>query len=215
ARNTRLLGPEKFTGAAQFEIEFRDLETVVRAHHGVKTALAFFGNLATAHQHTIRFRRAAPDASAQLVELRQTKAVGVLDHHHSRVGHVDADFDHRGRDQNLDLALLKFAHYTLFFVGIKTAMQQTDMKVGENLLAQLAVHLLGGLHFALFCFRWVLFDHRINDVGLMSGGDLLADEVPDFGRALVLHAARNPRRASRRKFVEHRDVKVTVESERE
>ena len=146
------------------------------------------------------------------MELRQTKAVGVFDHHHRRVGDVDADFDHGGRDQNFDLALLKFAHYVLFFAGIKTAMQQADMQVGKNLFPQLAVHLLGGLHFALFCFRRVLLDYRINDVGLMSGCDLLADEVPHFGRAFVGQGAGDHRRASRRKLVEHREIEIAVES---
>ena len=43
---------------------------------------------------------AAPDAAAQLVELRQPEALGVLDHHDGRVRHVDADLDHRGGDQD-------------------------------------------------------------------------------------------------------------------
>src|SRR5208337_5593558 len=132
ARNTRLLRPEKLAGAAQFEVKFRDLESIVRTHHGVETAFAFFGNLPTVHQHTIRLRRAAPDTSAQLVELRQSEAVGVLDHHDGRVGNIDADFDHGGRDQNFNLALLEFAHHVFFFVGIETAMQQADMQVGDR-----------------------------------------------------------------------------------
>jgi len=64
-------------------------------------------------------------------------------------------------------------------------MQQSDVQAGEDLFAQLAVHLPRGFQFVLF----VLFDHRINDIGLMSGGNLLADEVPDFGRRARL--ARN------------------------
>src|SRR5260370_29834736 len=78
ARNTRLLRPEKFAGTAQFEIEFRDLETVVRAHHGVETALPFFGNLPPAQQHAVRFRLDSSDTTPQLVELRQTKTLIAL-----------------------------------------------------------------------------------------------------------------------------------------
>ena len=47
---------------------------------------------------------AAPDAPAQLVELRQAEALGVLDDDHGRVRHVDADLDDRGRDQDVELA---------------------------------------------------------------------------------------------------------------
>ena len=82
-------------------------------------------------------------------------------------------------------------------------MQQADVEVGENLVAQLAVHLLGGFEFALF----VLFDHGIDDVGLMSGGDLLADEVPDFGGALVGDAAGDDGRAARREFVDDAETR--------
>src|ERR1035437_6101219 len=55
------------------------------------------------------------------------------------------------------------------------------MQAWKNLIPQLLVHLLGSLQFALFVF----FDHRINNVGLMPRTDLLADKVPNFGRALV------------------------------
>ena len=36
---------------------------------------------------------AAPDATAQLVKLRETEALGMLDHHQAGVGHIDADLD--------------------------------------------------------------------------------------------------------------------------
>ena len=47
---------------------------------------------------------AAADAAAQLVQLREAEALGVLDHHQRRVRHVDADLDHRRRDQHVDFA---------------------------------------------------------------------------------------------------------------
>ena len=47
---------------------------------------------------------AAADAAAQLVQLREPEALGVLDHHDGRLRHVDADFDHRGGDQQPRLA---------------------------------------------------------------------------------------------------------------
>ena len=38
------------------------------------------------------------------MQLGQTQALGILDHHQAGVGHVDADLDHRRRDQQGDLA---------------------------------------------------------------------------------------------------------------
>ena len=45
----------------------------------------------------------APDAPPKLVKLGQPETVGVFDHHHAGVRHVDADFDDRGSHQHLDL----------------------------------------------------------------------------------------------------------------
>jgi hypothetical protein len=61
-------------------------------------------------QQAGRLAGAAPDAAAQLVQLREAEALGVLDHHDRRVGHVDADFDHGGRDEDLRSPLLERLH---------------------------------------------------------------------------------------------------------
>ena len=43
-------------------------------------------------------------AAAQLVQLGQAESLGPFDRHQRGVGHVDADFDHRGGDQHLRVA---------------------------------------------------------------------------------------------------------------
>ena len=90
--------------SAQLGSGSSDLEAVVRADHGVEPALALFCYFATSHQDAVGLRRSAPNAPAQLVKLRQAKAFGVLNHHYGCVRHVHAHFNHRGRDQNLQLA---------------------------------------------------------------------------------------------------------------
>ena len=60
--------------------------------------------LARAEQQAQRRVLAAADAPAQLVQLGDPVALGVLDEHHGRVGHVDADLDHRRRDEHVGLA---------------------------------------------------------------------------------------------------------------
>ena len=89
-------------------------------------------------------------------------------------------------------------HDVFFQVGIHAAMQQVDPQIGKDLLAQLFVHLDRGFQFGLF----VLLDHRIDDVDLMSGGDLLAHEFPDFRERSSGDAAGDDGRASGRHFVE-------------
>ena len=46
----------------------------------------------------------AADPTAELVQLGEPEAVGLLDDHDRRVRNVDADLDHRRRHQNLRLA---------------------------------------------------------------------------------------------------------------
>ncbi len=47
---------------------------------------------------------ASTDAAAQLVQLRDAEPVGVHDHHHRRLRHVDADLDHGRRDEHVEPA---------------------------------------------------------------------------------------------------------------
>ena len=46
------------------------------------------------------------------------------------------------------------------------------------------------------------FDDGVDDVGLVAGGDLLADEVPDFGGALLGDAAGDDGGAAGRELVD-------------
>ncbi len=43
---------------------------------------------------------APADPAAQLMELGETEALGMLDDHDGGLGHVDAHLDHRGRYQD-------------------------------------------------------------------------------------------------------------------
>jgi hypothetical protein len=52
-------------------------------------------------QHAHAVGGTAADAAAQLVQLRQAEALGVLDDHERRIGHVDAHLDHGRRDQHV------------------------------------------------------------------------------------------------------------------
>ena len=52
------------------------------------------------HQEAVALRRAAAHAPAKLVQLGQSEALGLLDHHDAGVGYVHADLDDGGRDQD-------------------------------------------------------------------------------------------------------------------
>ena len=96
-------------------------------------------------EDAVALGRAAAHAAAQLVQLREAEALGVLDHHDGGVGDVDTDLDNRGGDQHIDFAALEAAHDDLFFVGVEAAMEQSDAQSGERTLAELFMHFDGGL----------------------------------------------------------------------
>ncbi len=75
--------------------------------------------------------RAAPDAAAQLVQLRQAEALGVFDDHQAGIGHIDADFDHRGRHQHVDFVGDEGRHHRGFFAGLEPAVHQADAQLGQ------------------------------------------------------------------------------------
>ena len=73
-----------------------------------------------------------PMRPAQLMQLREAEALGVLDHHHGRIRHVHADFDHRRRHQNVDFAPAESFHDVFFFLAFHAAVQQADLPIREN-----------------------------------------------------------------------------------
>src|SRR5512141_2098667 len=106
-RQTRLTCAEKFAGSAQFQILFRQTKTVLSRFDDFEAFVAralFF----LREQETKRLLVSAPDASAELMELRQAKTICAFDHHYGGVRHVDADFDHGGGDEHIDLAVTEF-----------------------------------------------------------------------------------------------------------
>ena len=77
------------------------------------------------------------------MQLRQAEALRVLDHHHRRVGHIDAHLDDRGGYQHVDFAALKAAHDDFLLVGLQPPVQQAHAQAGQRPRAQLFVHLDG------------------------------------------------------------------------
>ena len=61
-------------------------------------------------------------------------------------GHVHADLDDGGRNQDLQLAALEGLHRGLFLGSRQAAVQQTDREARKHDLRKMLVHLLGRLH---------------------------------------------------------------------
>ena len=77
-------------------------------------------------EQAVRLLGAAPDAAAQLVQRREAEPVRLLDDHDRRVRDVDADLDHRRRDEDVELARLELRHQLAALGRPQAAVQQAD-----------------------------------------------------------------------------------------
>lgn len=68
-----------------------------------------------ADQHAVGLRAAAPDASAQLMQLTEAEALGILNDHQRRVRHIHADLHDRCGDENIVVSRAERAQRRVLF----------------------------------------------------------------------------------------------------
>src|SRR5215469_18845065 len=79
---------------------------------------------------------ATTDTATQLMKLRETKAVRVLDDHDGGIGHVYAYFDDRGCYKDVKFLVAETAHDLIFIRRFHCAVQEAEAQVGEDLFTQ-------------------------------------------------------------------------------
>ena len=199
---------EHVARTTQFQIGLRNLEAIGGAHHRLDAFAPVVGEFKTRHQDAVALVCAAPDASAQLVQLAQSEALGVFDDHIAGVRHVDAHLDHRRSDHDLRFAAHEPLHLVVLVGGFHFAVNDAELvlRLGKFAAQRLvALHQRGEFQFL------VLLDERIDDVHLVP--------LCDFGAHLAEHllplvfgvVPGGHGFASRRQFVDHTDVEVAVE----
>jgi hypothetical protein len=154
--------------------------------------------------------RAAADAAAQLVQLGQTEAFGIFDQQHGGVGHVDADFDHRGADQHAGLSGAEAGHDQVLFLRLEPSVQQ-GAGVRREPFAPPRVFRGGGFQPGAHA----LFDQGVDQVGLASFVEFLPEEGGGPAEFFRRADQRADGKASGRHFVEEGQIKVPVEGEGE
>ena len=200
---------EQIAHSPQLQVGLRDPEAVVGAHEYLETV----GDLGAhvAEQDAEALLGAAAHAAAQLMELREAEAFGVLDEHHGRVRDVDADLDHRRRNEDVDLAVAESAHGIVLRGRVEAAVQERHSAMRKATGAQILVFLRRGTE----CDLVALLDQRQHDVRLTGFRDLRVDEVEHLRARLLGTPRRRHRLAARRTLVEHTHVEVAVQRERE
>ena len=86
--------PSTSPSPRRIEIDLGELEAVALGRDRLEPGPGAL-RLGVGEEDAVGLVLAAADPPAQLVELAEAVAVGVLDHHHGRVGDVDPDLDHR------------------------------------------------------------------------------------------------------------------------
>ena len=155
---------------------------------------------------------APSDPAPELVQLREAEALGVLDQHHGRVRNVDADLDHRRRDQQVRASRAEPVHHALLLGRAQLAVQHLDGQIGEDVGRQ-------ALRLPLRRADLVpvrLVDRRADHERLPPRLDLGPDELVG-GLPLRLRPRDHGsgRLAALRHLVEDHDVQIAVVGERE
>ena len=100
----RLARAQDLAGTTQAQILLGNTESVIGFAHQRQARPPGLAQRRSAQQDAAARPRAPPDPAAQLVELGKPEALRTLDDDQGRIGHIDADLDHRRRNQHAGLA---------------------------------------------------------------------------------------------------------------
>ena len=143
------------------------------------------------------------------MQLRQAETLGVLDHHDRRLGHVDADLDHRGGDQDLGFALRKGLHRRVLVAALHLAVDEADVVAEE--FAQIFGAILRRREIAVFA----ALDQRADPIDPRARPYRAAEAGDDLVDALGVDHAGVDRLASRRLFPQRGDLHVAEKGQRQ
>src|SRR5918992_1692711 len=146
------------------------------------------------------------------MELGEPEPLCAFDNDRASIRYVDTDLDDNGSHEDLDLPCPEQGHDLTLVLGLHPAVQEPDHSLGEDVVRELLVELLGGA----YVFQSLgLLHERADHVSLPSFLDLLSDLLigPEPFRGVDDPGL--DRLPSRRQFVYQGDLEVAVECEGE
>ena len=210
AGRARLAGAEHVALAAQAKVLLGDAEAVLGRAQDLDPRLRRLAERPLVEQEAARPPGAAADPPAQLMELREAEPLGVLDDHDRGLGHVDADLDDRGRDQDAAFRRAGSApspRPCRVRPSFRARARRTSPKIGAQRLGAI----LGGGDVE----RLALLDQRTDPVGARALVERPRQARDDLLEPLDRHGAGVDRLPSRRFFAQRRDVHVAEIGEHE
>jgi hypothetical protein len=102
-RDAALLLSEQLTRPTQFEVSLSQAKPISGVFQNAQPLLRDFRRFLT-YQNAVRIVRSSTNPAPQLMKLSQTELLGIFDEHDGCIRHVDSDFDHGSRHQDLQLS---------------------------------------------------------------------------------------------------------------
>ena len=112
-RKAALLGAHDVTHAAQLVIHLGDGEAVLCSAQHIQSLARRLAEGRAPKQNAGAGLVAAANTAAQLVQLREAKALGVLDDHNCGLRNIYANFNNGGSDQQKRIAAAQALHFRI------------------------------------------------------------------------------------------------------
>ena len=208
-----LAGADELPLAADLEIALGELEAVGRRHQRLEPLDGRLGELVpvSRDEEAVRLLGPAADAATELVQLGEAEPVGLLHDHDRRVRHVDADLDHRRRDEHVELPFLERGHRRTALPGLEPAVDAADLVATQLVRPQPCGLVLRG---ACEC-RLGGFDERADDVGLAAVVEVRPEPRVGLRAPLLGDPRRRDRLAVRRRGRDLGHGEVAVDRQRQ
>ena len=198
-------GAEHIAGATQAEVCLGDLEAIGSLlQYG--ELLDGLGELRVGEEDAVGFFLAPADAAAELVELGEAEALGVVEDHEIRIRDIDADLDDGGGDEGLERAVAEGFHDGVFFLRAELAVDEADVFWAEAFLP-FGEGLGDGLGFYAAAF----LDEGVDEVGLAAFCELGFHEVCDVFLLRLRAEGGDDFAAAGGFFIEDGDIEVSVD----
>src|SRR4029077_8149020 len=135
---------EEFAGAAELQVALGNFETVGRCYHSFDSLARIPRDGMRRNEDALGFFGAAADAPAELVNLRESETIGMLDNHHSGVWNIHANFDHGCSYENLQLTAAETFHHCILLVVFQPAVEQAHAHLRKYTFCETLIFRRGG-----------------------------------------------------------------------
>ena len=199
---------EELSGTAQTQILLGEAKAVARLLDDLEPLLG--RRAPSGNEDAVGGIGAAPDTPAQLMQLGESEALGMLHDEDARIRHVDADLDDRGRNEQLDAIGIEALHHGFLLRRLHAPVQKPAGNPAKDAPRQFLVDLLDAWQVTLLA----RFNERANDICLPPAFDLSAHKCVDFFTCCFIAQKRPHGLPPRRQMLDARDIEIAIDRER-